>query len=1221
MKWTPQQWTAISDRNRSVIVSAAAGSGKTAVLVERLLGLLSDRNAGIRADSIAVVTFTKDAAAQMKQRLYQAMTEQMNALDETADEEDYLWLLEQQSALSNAQIATINSFCFNLVREHAESCGVSRQFRIADDAEEPVYVQHALETVMQHWSTHRRTDMETLFSFFCTKELGELEDVVRQIAEYMKSLAFADDWMQRAETLCHSGEMLFEELRRSFCTELSEVLAIAETAAPFAEHSMLGGKGNKFLDIYNEDTANIRWQLSWMQNSPMDKILENPMVHTAQFHDFPRVRKNISEENKNTFKLFREAYKKKYLNAVSSYLAPLRFWDEDMQTQSEIIPLLLALTRDFNEELFAEKKRRNALCFDDAERLTLSLLGEIREDGRIHRTEIGEKLSEQFSLIMVDEYQDCNNKQDCLFKLLSHGCVSDENGLHYGSNAFVVGDIKQSIYSFRQANPANFMQALEDSVPLAECGEQGTARIYLNQNFRSSQDVIAFVNGLCSRLMTRQCGEVDYDENESLYFGAEHYSGIRAKTTLLLTGHDAEQETTGDDQAECIAAQIAKMIAEKTPVIRRNGITEPCRPKDFCILLRTKDSHAFEKALADRGIAAVGEEHRNYLLRPEVRLIYHYLRILDNPLTDMSMAAVMLSPIYGFTAQDLTELKSRTKSKRLYLQAKELAGRTLAEAQVLCDKCATLILQFEKLRSEAETMPPEAMVMRIYDETDLLSLQSLYEDAELRRSNLQTFVRLTQSYRERTDLTAEDGIGSWLRYLDSIGDSKKLEAGGLPQSDVDCVAIKTIHKSKGLEYPFVFLAHTERKFSRKSAEKLLHASESGMFGLRLIDKERYYKSATAAYQYLLADIFRKQRSEEMRLFYVALTRAQQQLFISMSRKECIRFCRGGFKPKADGEDRYLMAELLERCPQSAPVLAAEAATMQEWILQYLLSCSEASHLTHALMQEESISSDLVEYVVCNTEAADVMEEPQRMELHASADAETVEKMQKQLAFSYESPQTELVSKYSVTALAHPDDASELHLASPAFLYDPKEENPHSLRGAQRGTAVHKMLQYMDFASAAEDPQAELKRLQADGYLNEAEAEALTTEKLAAFFSSELYSRIAASCRIEKEKQLFVKIGELALPEDSELYQKYAGTDGILIGTMDLLFKEDDGWVLVDYKTDYAKNEEQLLAAYSLQLGLYRKAGEKILGEPIKQAFLYSFTLDRAIEAELGKIKY
>ncbi len=297
MKWTQQQETAITERGRSIIVSAAAGSGKTAVLVERLLRILSTRESGVRAEDIVVVTFTNDAAAQMKQRLYQALSDLISSLGSDAAEEDYLWLIEQQSGLSSAKIATINSFCFDLIRENADMCGVSSQFRIAEPSEETIYVRRALQSVLENWNKTRLPDIETLFSFFCTRNDAELEGIILAIAEYMKSLAFAEHWMEKARHVCTNKTMLFEQIRSAVCHEISETLQFLDKSEPYAQAVMTSGKVNKFFELYAEDRTNIQFHLNFLKTVEPDKLLEAPLKHAAEFSDFSRVSKNTEHEN------------------------------------------------------------------------------------------------------------------------------------------------------------------------------------------------------------------------------------------------------------------------------------------------------------------------------------------------------------------------------------------------------------------------------------------------------------------------------------------------------------------------------------------------------------------------------------------------------------------------------------------------------------------------------------------------------------------------------------------------------------------------------------------------------------------------------------------------------------------------------------------------------------------------------------------------------------
>ena len=1208
MEWTTQQSNAINARGRSIIVSAAAGSGKTAVLVERLLRILSDNTAAepVRADSIVVVTFTNDAAAQMKQRLMNALTNALTELEAGADEAKYNWLLEQRAALSSAKICTIHSFCFDLVREYAESCGVSPLFTIAEASQERIFQQNALQSVIEEWSS--RPEMETLYSRLCTRDDSELENVILAIADYLNTLPFRNDWVRRAIAAAKDPEGLFSLYRDACVRSIDNVIDFIKLGYPAAACVVPGSPNNSYTKKLDQDIADLTVQRDYLKNVSQKELLENPEKSFVKLMTFPRItKKEPADENaRNVFQRFWKLYKEQY-DACTAVFAPLQYFTEDVQIQQELIPLLLTLTEEYLDALFREKCSRNVLCFSDAEELALSLLGTVDSDGFLHRTELAQQLSEKISLIMVDEYQDTNNKQDCLFKLLSKNCRLQDNVLHYGTNAFLVGDVKQSIYSFRQANPENFRRAIAESIPLQDCCGKEMALIYLNQNFRSAPGVLDFINRMFHVLMTERCGEVIYNADEQLNFGSPVYQNAPPIKPVLLLPQPKELPEDADMQAEAIADTILQMLQSKAPVQLGDGQTRPCEPKDFCILVRSVSKHgeALAGALRQRHISVKTDLESGLLSLPEICLIRNLLRITDNPMTDAAMAAVLLSPLCGFTAEDLASLKLQGKRRRLYLQITQVAAAE--EHTPLQAKCKSFLELLTQMRQAEERLPLEDCIREICDLTDLYSLQGLYEDSESRRAHLDAFLQHAQKFRKNTDLTSQGSLDRWLWHLDRLSEAEKDIDIRDSAAEMSCVAVKTIHKSKGLEYPFVFIAHLESAFNL-SPEVIL-ADKNGQLGLSYYDHENYQTATSITFHYLNRSMRSRKRSEELRLLYVALTRARQQLFLVL----------GKVHTNAVKKETALcnLGPLLQKVPALAPMLAEHAGCMQDWVLQFLFSSPDAARMIQAMDNGESSTSGLAEYRVWTGNMAALPAEDAPKEKCAEPDAAKLAEMQRQLAFTYTSPETELVSKYSVTQLAHPESISADLAHTPRLALTQSK----TLTGAAKGTAVHKSLQYMNFDAAAKDAAAEIERLQAEGILTEAEAEAVSPEMIAAFFQSPLYGRIAASSEVLREKQLFVRIGELQLPAGSRLHAQYGGTDGVLIGTMDLLFREKDGWVLVDYKTDYARSEADLLKEYSLQLGLYQKAAELIFGIPVKEAYIYSFSLGKSIHVPLDTIQY
>nr|MDE5885845.1 UvrD-helicase domain-containing protein [Oscillospiraceae bacterium] len=701
MNWTNEQEQAITIRSKSIIVSASAGSGKTAVLVERLLRILSDMDHPVKANEIIVVTFTNDAAAEMKQRLTKAISEKLDSMnrDSLQDEakqaqyqEQYQWLLQQRSLLGNAKISTIHAFCFDLIRENAEECGVSSQFKIAEPAQDAVYRRRALQTVLERFSKQHREESELLFSCFCTRNDKKLEQILTSIDKYLNSLAFPDYWLMKAKKLCQEeNTLLLDSIRKAFCDRLADAVAIAENGRETAQEAAFSSNGNYPYEeqILEPEISMMQNQMRYVRTADKETLLANPEAYPVSFRSL-RIKTAGCEKDPAQYEIWkniRDLYKEIYQDACKKFLAPLKFYTEDQKIQNQIIPLLLDLTKQYREELFQEKKQQNVLGFDDAEYLVLTkLLGQVDEQGRVRRTELAKAFAKQYQFLMVDEYQDSNNRQDCLFRLLADGNSQEDSEnqefqLNYGNHIFLVGDVKQAIYRFRNANPENFMSAIAISH-----SEPDMEAISLNQNFRSSQSVVNFVNAFFSGVMTRECGEVDYSISEQLNFGAKRYQGLEEayqKTQILFAQSVSKKnseksankkEKNFPDQAACIADTIQRMIMEEYPVVTADGI-RPCQFKDFCILMRTKTNNSIlAEEFRKRNIPFLCQEDSHFLELPEIRLIWNLLRIVSNPMTDLAMASVLLSPLYAFSTEELAILKLLAPDKkRLYLQIRHLA--------------------------------------------------------------------------------------------------------------------------------------------------------------------------------------------------------------------------------------------------------------------------------------------------------------------------------------------------------------------------------------------------------------------------------------------------------------------------------------------------------------------------------------------------------------------
>ena len=519
MAWTNEQQQAITLRNSSLIVSAAAGSGKTSVLVERLIQILSDTTEKVFADRMIVVTFTNDAAAEMKQRLQTAFEKRI------AEEPENRWLRQQQLLLPAAKISTINAFCFDLIREHLGDGEITSSFRVMDETEQDLLFRAAVDEVLNRWYTERADEMQLLWNAFCNHTDQALEELLLELKTFLASIPFPEQWKQQvlqrfsvpdAENPDYLEFLkLMQEKAAVLTDEVERLYALSED---------LYEEKNNVAEWMSVDFDTMHALLHALQQQPADaeqilKIIQNHLDARAGKR-YPTKRKTVSSTA--LFEQIRDQ-RKQYDADMKALFTELQetlpYCREDFQAHRELLPILFALSEDIEQVLWTKKVQRNALSFDDGERMTLQLLSEM-QDGVLTQSPLAKALSEEYQIIMIDEYQDANNKQDMIFKLLSHGCQKDADGtLQYGDNVFLVGDVKQSIYQFRLANPKNFLQCVRFAERESQQTEQPRMRcIKLNKNFRSSDAVLQFVNLIFSHIM-QGTDTVSYDPSEWLYPG------------------------------------------------------------------------------------------------------------------------------------------------------------------------------------------------------------------------------------------------------------------------------------------------------------------------------------------------------------------------------------------------------------------------------------------------------------------------------------------------------------------------------------------------------------------------------------------------------------------------------------------------------------------------------------------------------------------------------
>lgn len=1186
-RWTPEQEAAIEARGASVTVSAAAGSGKTSVLVERLIRLLSDTEHPCPAERMVVVTFTRDAAGEVRTRLNRALT------DAVLKAPDDPWLRRQQTMLQSAKISTIHSFCFDLLREQFAALHISAGFRVMEPTEENTLRSSAAAAVLEAFSAAAQTDetakaeQKLLFDAFCTQDDKPLESLLLALYAKAEETPFGETLLDDLAARYESGEM-----RRAAAAAIgAELDGICRYYEKAAELCRALNAEKQFAVIWDEltEAQHLREVLA---EDDFPRLGELMRVKTGGRLTSPG--KKADPAQWAAVKVLRGRGKDLRDNLRKKWVAALACADSDFQRHGAILRAMAKLTAAFSAQLAELKQARNAVGFGDAMRLTLSLLAERLPDGSIRKTELAEQLSQQYAYIMIDEFQDADNQQDLIFRMLSRGGSAG----HYGDNLFLVGDSKQCIYRFRNANPNNFSRAMQESAPYVSPMLTENTCIHLNRNFRSSQEVVDFVNQIFSQLMTKQVGEIAYDDTQKLVRAAEYPDADRPVELLLL--ETSREQPANEPRA--VAERVAAHLSAHTPVLAADGTLRPCAPKDFLLLIRNK-THAQEyaDALTALGIPVCRMEQQSYLDSPEIMLLLDILRTVDNPLLDIPAAAAMLSPMIGFTLDELTAVRVYDRTRSLFQAMQKLlkdAGEGNAQPEEeLLQKCRTFCDFLESMRLFSAMETPEQLIRRVYQQTDFLGMMQMTAGGEQKKANLRALIAHAKAFEQ----SSGGGLSAFLRYVDAVqARGQDLSGGGIPAGTENVVQIKTIHASKGLEAPFVILVRADEAFSNKDASDGMQYHASVGLGFRLHDPETLSYGVSLPFLTVLQRNQEETRSEELRLLYVALTRARERLILPIRHSAKYAEDLSGFAAEQDAFGGQTDS------------LTCAVNNMRDWLMCALLRNPSCAMLRRAFDLE--CSSDERQPMISMRmtriepeESAEAAAETESAEDAVPADPALTAQLTAQCAWKYESKEAHLTAKYGVSELAKAEDFSA-PLRRPQFVRE-----KHGLSGAERGTAVHTFLQYADFAAASANVPAETARLRAQGRLTAKQAEAVARSGISAFFSTELYARIRAAKQVWREKKFTVRLSDLQLSGSLEaLGREYTGTEGMLIGIMDLVFEEQDGIVLVDYKTDRVQQASALLEHYTEQIRLYAEALRLLMQKPVKGCYLYSLTLNETV---------
>lgn len=1240
-KWTPAQQAAIDDRGGALLVSAAAGSGKTAVLTERAVRLITDPEHPIDADKLLIVTFTNAAAAELRARIGQALLRRSQA------EPGNTALRRQRMLLQRAPICTIDAFCLDLLRKHFQALDIPPDFSPADPGSVAALRTAALAETLEH--AYADPDFCAFADLYgkgrSDKAAGDtilhVYDFLRALPDYDRKLdEFLAPWQAERgfDATCWHDLLLAEAARDAkagrelFCAALNDckgdlVLARIEAEnkgkTDAARAKAVAGVNDKFAEPLErlEAAAALLGEVERLAEAgewtPLYDRLTPYVLGMEPMPGLKGMKKHLTGEHKAAVKTRAEEAADLFEQVLELISCSEDEAEADRAAALPRLRALFAAVRDFDARFAAKKQERKLLEFSDFEHQALRLLRS--PDGT--PTPLCETIRQNYAAVMVDEYQDTNALQDVLYRCLATPA---------GDDLFLVGDLKQSIYRFRQADPSIFREKLDTwpllpggmARPRSAEGMPGTnALLALDANFRSAPEVVRGINFLFEQLMTPALGDTAYGDGQRLVCGAPgEYAGSVEACFL--------PDDTAETDAECIARKIETLVASGEPV-RDGSTTRPVQYEDCCVLLAARgDFPAYVEVLTAHGIPVYADARENLLDAPHIRPLIALLKVIDNPAQDIYLAAAMLGPLFGFTDDDLVRLRARAEELQKQQDEarraeQEAAGETPApqhrqrmslygallltvnstEEGAFEQKVRAFYARLTELRRMARSVPVEQLLEEIFASTGYLAALGVMENGTKRREDARRFASFCAG-------AGANGISGLIRAIDAAA-----QAGSTGQETVPggsrpgCVTIMTIHRSKGLQFPVVFVADTARRFNAADTRQpvLLHRVYGAGLRLRPEDGEGSYK--TAAYAALSNVHAAEMRSEQMRLLYVALTRAQDKLILTIPLG----------KPKTLAKAAAFLAA------GAGETLNRQANSFADWLRTALLVHPNGGPLRRLAENLELPFVDTQSTIALSFEEAVEETAPAAEEAPApeasAADPELTEQLRQGFAWQYPAASLAAVpAKVSVTSIVHKREQTTLE--RPGFLSN------DGLTAAEMGTALHSFLEHADFAALAaakasgtldEAIAAERDRQVAVQLTPPEIAEKLDVRRIHRFVESDAFARICAADTVLRELAFITALPASAVlaAQGSAAPDAEAANASVLVqGIADIVLVFPDHLELLDYKTDRRKTEADFLAAYRAQLNLYALAIDKRFS-PKKVTYkgIYSLELGKLIEVK------
>ncbi len=1183
VKWTLQQKNAIEAREGTVLVSAAAGSGKTAVLVQRVIEMITDEKNPYNIDELVIVTFTKAAAAQMKEKINAALEKCISA---EKNIENRNRLLKQQMILPTAKICTIDSFCSDIVKSNFQAVDISFDYKILDGATEKVYRKQAYDEVAEKYYEEGSEEFNALADMYTSgSDDGSLEGIVMDIFGFSQSYPCPEEWINSIETKLaderSDRQNGFVKILADYISSLSGYCAdLAEFALKRAAED--GSFTEKYLALLSEEYSYFREISDSAEKLETEKDWDELVYlvrKKTRFDTIPGSKKfneQISVSNKN----IRDKYKN-YFEKIRSALPTTS--EENKNDSRKIMPvmkMLAKITVDFYHRFSEIKRENNCADFSDVLHYALDILLE-KKDGKYIKTDIAERYSDEFKAILVDEYQDTNEAQDELFKAISKD----------GKNLFFVGDVKQSIYGFRQAMPKIFNDKKRSYELYDRDKNNYPATIILDKNFRSRKGITDFINFTFDQIMSEETGEIEYNKAERLYPAAEYPEKEGADVSLhIIDSSDAPEDFDKIAYQSVYIAKIIKKMIDDGETVGSGENVRPIKLSDFCILLRNKkNAGVMMNILTDCGINAYVNENGNLFEQMEIRMIIALLKVIDNPVNDVNLLTVMTSPFGGFSVNEVSEIRARNKSGSFYQAVSE-------DAEKGNEKSRYFLNMLEEYRMMSSALPTGQFIRYIISKSGFDSVVSVWDDGEIKRRNIDILKKYADSFFAENNV----GLSSFVRMLDRLRESGSVKAAARVSGSDDSVAIMSIHKSKGLEFPVCILAECEKQFNRNSQRTNLIAHPESGVGIMGSDSVRMIRYETLSHTALKIEKEKSEMSEELRVLYVAMTRAKEKLIMVATEK--------------NPEDKFVKFSSYFTTEKINPLVVRRAPDYFSLILMSAMRYpGQKFFKNRSLINIKDYDlNDISPMDVFLVNAEECMffsqiDYDNSIENETEANEEITEVIREKAEYVY--PYKKLAGVLAKRSASHSEKVGinrDFFASSrPAFM------DNFGLTPAQRGTAMHLFMQHADYKEASENLEGEILRLNEAGFLNDLQVSSLDRNRLKKFFTSHLAKRMLSSPNVFREKKFIIKIPVSEIEENIEGY--YDDESVVVQGIIDCAFEENGKIILIDYKTDRVSNPEQLRERYSSQLDIYKRAVRECLGYEIEKTVLYSFFLNQEVE--------